>query len=30
MFIRKDLYPDEEYYEVTNYDIVQNFDTQVQ
>lgn len=30
MFIRKDLYPEEEYYEVTNYDIVKQFEPHIQ
>lgn len=30
MFIRKDLYPSEEYFEVTNYDMVNTFEPHIQ
>lgn len=30
MFIRKDLYPNEEFYEVCNYDMIKSFDPAIQ
>jgi hypothetical protein len=29
MFIRKDLYPEEEFYEVCNYDMMKSFDPEI-